>query len=183
MRQAHVGPLQTSPTHGIREPGAFVPAFPMGFAVNSDSFQHLCEVLAEIEQGNVPRGEVPAAEASFQKVSAAQIWAQAGKILASTPFVHSLRSNSFLRFIITETLAGRGAELKEYVIGIEVFGRKTDFDPRLDSIVRNNARILRSKLLEYYVKYGHQDPIVIEIPVGRYIPVFSMNRSLSFPRS
>jgi serine/threonine-protein kinase len=67
-------------------------------------------------------------------------------------------------------LAGRGQELKEYVIGLEVFDRSTAHDPRLDPIVRVEARRLRTKLRAFYESDGAHDPVLIEYPRGTYVP-------------
>lgn len=79
----------------------------------------------------------------------------------------------FLSFIVDRTLAGRSEDLKEYTIGVEVFDRSTDYDPRIDSIVRVEARRLRRKLREYYSGPGSNSPITITIPEGSYVPQFS----------
>ncbi len=94
------------------------------------------------------------------------------KILASPAFAAAPRDQSFLRFVAEETLAGHGAELKETVIASGVFGRKADFDPRLDAIVRVVANHVRKRLAQYYATDGAGDPMIIEIPKGRYEPVF-----------
>jgi serine/threonine-protein kinase len=78
----------------------------------------------------------------------------------------------FLEFTIETTLAGRGEELKEYVLGIEVFGRSEMHDPRIDPIVRVEARRLRSKLLAYYAADGADDNLIVEYPRGSYVPQF-----------
>jgi len=78
----------------------------------------------------------------------------------------------FLRFIVEETLAGRASGIKEQVLGLEVFDRGQDFNPRLDPIVRVQARNLRSRMAKYYEGPGRSDPIRIELPKGTYIPVF-----------
>jgi adenylate cyclase len=67
---------------------------------------------------------------------------------------------------------GRESELKESLIAIEVFGRKPDYDPKLDSIVRTEAGRLRARLAGYYAGEGSGDPVIIELPKGGYIPVF-----------
>lgn len=67
---------------------------------------------------------------------------------------------------------GRVSELKESLIAIEVFGRKPDYDPKLDSIVRTEAGRLRARLAGYYAGEGSGDPVIIELPKGGYIPVF-----------
>ncbi len=81
---------------------------------------------------------------------------------------------AFLRFIATEAIEGHENRLKEYVIATEVFGRGTDFDSRVDSVVRVQAGRLRTKLLEYYTSEGKDDRILINLPKGHYVPVFSM---------
>jgi serine/threonine-protein kinase len=73
---------------------------------------------------------------------------------------------------VEETLAGRASGIKEQVLGLEVFDRGQDFNPRLDPIVRVQARNLRSRLAKYYEGPGAMDPIRIELPKGTYIPVF-----------
>ena len=74
----------------------------------------------------------------------------------------------FLRFIVQETLQGRAAQLKEYLIGVEVFDRDHSYDPRTDPVVRGEARRLRTKLMEYYENEGKEDVVRIQIPKGSY---------------
>jgi adenylate cyclase len=78
----------------------------------------------------------------------------------------------FLRYVVEETLAGRGANIKEYSLGLEVFHRGESFDPRLDPIVRVQARNLRIRLARYYAGPGANHPIRIELPKRTYVPVF-----------
>jgi TolB-like protein len=101
---------------------------------------------------------------------------QLGKILASEPFARSRRIQRFLKFIVEETLAGRADGLGEYTIGVAVFDRGPDFEPGLDPIVRNDARRLRLKLLEYYrqLEPWPADQLLIDMPKGGYVPVFRM---------
>jgi Tol biopolymer transport system component len=80
----------------------------------------------------------------------------------------------FLRFLSERHLEGHDNQLKESVIAVEVFGRKTDHDPSQDSIVRTEAGRLRARLAEYYLGEGQDDGIVIELPKGGYIPVFRL---------
>jgi TolB-like protein len=80
--------------------------------------------------------------------------------------------SGFLRYVVDRALAGEGDQVKEYVVGVAVFGRTEAYDPRLDSIVRVEARRLRSKLDEYYAGDGRNDSIVIQIPRGSYTPTF-----------
>jgi adenylate cyclase len=77
-----------------------------------------------------------------------------------------------LRHLTAAALEGRGADLKEYSLGIAVFERPPSFDPRIDSVVRLEARRLRLKLAEYYQQEGAEDPVAIELPKGAYVPEF-----------
>src|SRR6185312_11792453 len=101
---------------------------------------------------------------------------QVARILSSRHFNKSKRLELFLKFIVTTTLKGETESLKEWVIGTEVYNRGTDFDPRLDPIVRTEIRRLRRKLKEYYETEGQQDPVVIEVPKGSYVVNFRDQR-------
>lgn len=79
----------------------------------------------------------------------------------------------FLRFVTERALAGRSSELKEYTIGVEVFDRAGTFDPRIDPIVRVEARRLRTKLARYYETEGRADGLTIQLPKGSYVPQFA----------
>jgi adenylate cyclase len=94
-------------------------------------------------------------------------------VLASRPFAQSLRMQRFLRFAVERELAGDRDSLKEYTVGTEVFDRPADFDPRIDSIVRVEARRLRKKLKQYYETEGKGDALRITLPDGSYVPVFA----------
>jgi adenylate cyclase len=89
-------------------------------------------------------------------------------MVACPAFSGAPRLSSLLRYIVRETLAGRGDQLKEYTLGIEALGRPSSFDPRLDSIVRVEASKLRSRLVAYYQGTGADDPVLIELPRGSY---------------
>jgi TolB-like protein len=97
---------------------------------------------------------------------------QMDRILSSAPFIQSSRMTRFLRFIVECSLDSRADALKEYLIGVEVFDRKPDYDPRVDPIVRVEARRLRSKLQAYYETRGSDDEWIIELPKGTYLPRF-----------
>jgi hypothetical protein len=97
---------------------------------------------------------------------------EVARITKSPPLVSSPSLCRFLRYIVDETLAGRASGIKEQVLGLEVFDRGPDFNPRLDPIVRVQARNLRSRMAKYYEGPGQADPIRIELPKGTYIPVF-----------
>jgi TolB-like protein len=82
------------------------------------------------------------------------------------------RMTRFLRFVVAETLEGRGDNLNELLLGMDVYDRDRKFDPRVDSIVRVDAGRLRAKLREFYASEGANSQIAIEVPKGSYKAVF-----------
>src|SRR5262249_40598958 len=102
---------------------------------------------------------------------------QLAKILASPEFVKADRLSRFLSFVVDQAQSGGGGQLKEYVIGVEAYGRSESYDPRVDAIVRVEAGRLRAKLERYYDHEGRQDPILISLPKGSYTPTI-MGREL-----
>ncbi len=92
------------------------------------------------------------------------------RILDSKTFSRSDRLRRFLRFAVEKVLEGRGSSLKETVIALEVYDRPTDYDPRIDPIVRVEARRLRSKLGRYYGYEGRGEPLRITFVKGSYAP-------------
>jgi hypothetical protein len=101
-----------------------------------------------------------------------EIRAAVEHIVASRCFRHSPQLVAFLRFVVESTLAGKAASIKSYSIGIEALGRREDFDPRIDPIVRVEAGRLRRALEGYFADEGVGRPIILEIPLGHYVPVF-----------
>ncbi len=112
--------------------------------------------------GPISEGEI-AQEAIREEVS---------RILESPIFVQSDRLGRFLRYTVETTLAGGAETLKEYLIGTEVYGRKPPYHPSVDSIVRSEARRLRTKLKEYYESVGRNDSVLIYYRPGSYVPAF-----------
>jgi predicted ATPase len=117
-----------------------------------------------------------------------------GKLAASDPSPDSIREQlarlrrsaalrnapalmRLLDYLVECTLRGEVSRLKEYTIGVEVFERGESFDPRTDTIVRVQARRLRSKLKQYYLAAGEFDPVRIDVPVGHYAAEFSSDPS------
>lgn len=95
------------------------------------------------------------------------------RITASSGFASAERLTRFLKFAVEETIEGRGANIKEYLLGLEVFDRNDSFDPRTDPVVRVEAHRLRAKLKEYYENGGREDPVAIQFPKGSYLPTFA----------
>ncbi len=106
-------------------------------------------------------------------VSPAAAEEQLARILSSPQLQNSEQLRQFLSFVVRKAIAGEPDQIKEYAIATEVFGRSRGFDPRMDTIVRVQASKLRNRLAEYYAGPGAQDPIVIELPRGSYVPRFT----------
>jgi len=118
-------------------------------------------------------GSRDAKDVSPGPIPAAEIQDQVNHILASAEFRRSTRLQRFLRLAVERSLAGEIEQMKEYIVGREVFDRGADYDPNVDSIVRVEAQRLRRKLREYYQTRGRKDPILITFPSGSYVPVFA----------
>jgi adenylate cyclase len=101
-----------------------------------------------------------------------EVLAQLERILASDDFDTSERSREFLRFVVEETLRGHEDAVNQHRIATSVFGRRDDFDPTTDPIVRMQAGRVRRALEHYYLTAGREDRLVIEIPKGGYAPRF-----------
>jgi TolB-like protein/Tfp pilus assembly protein PilF len=99
---------------------------------------------------------------------------QLDRLLASATFRQVDRLKRFLSFIVREGIAGRSDQLKEYVIGVQVFDKEASFDPRADPIVRVQARRLRARLVRYYQEEGRPDEVAIDLPKGGYAPTFRL---------
>ena len=101
------------------------------------------------------------------------IQSQLERVTSSPEFDTSQRSLDFLRFIVTKSLEGRGQEISQHSIAGSVFGRGDNFDPTVDPIVRMQAGRVRRSLEHYYLTDGINDPILIGLPKGTYVPRFA----------
>jgi serine/threonine-protein kinase len=106
-------------------------------------------------------------------VSEREVHNQLDRILQSAMFKNSERLQRFLKFAVECVLDGTADQLKESVLGREVFNRGSEFDPRTDSIVRVEAQRLRRRLQEYYETEGRDDPVAIKFQPGSYAPTFA----------
>jgi serine/threonine-protein kinase len=129
-------------------------------------------VLTATAEIPVPHREPePDSEGLVEGLSRAAVASQLDKILSSATFIRSKRLGRFLRFTVEQCLDGRQNSLKEYLVGVEVFNKMESFDPRIDSIVRVEARRLRSKLERYYQTEGKDDQVIIQFRKGSYVPL------------
>jgi hypothetical protein len=105
----------------------------------------------------------------------ADVRASLERVVASVELSKSPQLVSFLRFVVEAELNGRSRQIKAYTIATDALGRDARFDPQADPIVRVEAGRLRRALKKYYANGGQNDPIVIELPRGSYVPVFRPN--------
>lgn len=104
---------------------------------------------------------------------ASDIQSELDHILDSRWFRESAQLRLLLKHVVEETLAGRQDGLKEYSLGLGIFHRPPDYDPRNDAIVRVQASQLRKRLASYYEHEGRSSSLRIELPRGGYVPAFS----------
>jgi hypothetical protein len=103
---------------------------------------------------------------------AAAIREQLERLLAHPLFANSKRYPALLAYTVEQTLRGNASELKERSIGIEVFGRSPTYDANADPVVRITAGEVRKRLVQYYYDSAHDGELIVELPIGSYVPVF-----------
>jgi hypothetical protein len=115
----------------------------------------------------------PQATAAEDEFTPREVLAALDRLRRSQTLSGSEKLIQFLSFVVETTVNGNAAHLKETIIGVSVFGRTPDYDPKTDSVVRSQAWRLRSKLNKYYHAEGAEDSLIIDIPRGGYVPVFA----------
>jgi TolB-like protein len=104
------------------------------------------------------------------------------RMLSSRQFASAERRRKLLEYLVDEALAGRGGDLKEYKIGVDVYGRDAStYDPRVDPVIRVDIGRLRTKLAEYYAGEGRNDAVRIELPKGSYSVLFQPAPAVEIP--
>jgi hypothetical protein len=93
---------------------------------------------------------------------------QVDRILRSEVLRNAEALRRLFAYLAEKSLAGLAPRLKEYSVGVDVFGKPEDYDPQKDPSVRIQASKLRQKLEEYYLKEGQNDPVFIEFPKGHF---------------
>ncbi len=114
----------------------------------------------------------PILEASHSSQDGDRRWELVQRVAASNEFRRSGRLRDFLLYISECSLSDRLDEITQPQIGIHVFGRKAGYNYSEDNIVRSQARVLRLKLNCYFSNEGKNEPVVIQIPKGSYVPMF-----------
>src|SRR5579859_6765115 len=97
------------------------------------------------------------------------------RVLKSRHFSNSRRYPALLSYIVEKTLAGHTEELKERVLGVEVFHRRSNYDSDIDTVVRVAAGEVRRRLVQIYHESDGEHVIEISLPIGSYVPEFHRN--------
>jgi hypothetical protein len=103
------------------------------------------------------------------------------RVLSGEALAKSPQLQAMLAYVVKETLAGRGSQIKALNIAVDVFGRDESFDPATDSIVRVQAGRLRDALGRHYETTAGASDIRIELPKGTYEPVFVRSETGGVP--
>jgi hypothetical protein len=112
------------------------------------------------------------ADSTSDAPNAAEVRDAVERMAASEIFNRSPQIVAFLRFVVESVLDGTGDRIKAYTIGVEVLRRDAKFDPQIDPIVRVEGSRLRRAIERYYSGPGAEDPVVIDLPRGSYVPTF-----------
>jgi hypothetical protein len=112
-------------------------------------------------------------ESRHQALLADPRWQLVERVIASPHLSKSGRLCAFLQFVCEETLLGRGDQLNEQKIGVQVFERRVDYDSAEDNIVRSHASRLRQRLEAYFLIEGQNEPLRLTLPRGAYVPQFA----------
>jgi hypothetical protein len=150
----------------------------MGRSLRSRIQHNVSEEHTGVQAPNTPE----AFEGHSEGVDATDVWNAVERISRSRAISGCNRLVQLLDFVVASTLRGEAEHLKETTIGVYVFGRAPDYDPKVDTIVRSQAWRLRAKLRKYYASEGANDPIIVDIPIGHYIPVFHSRKEMALCR-
>jgi tetratricopeptide (TPR) repeat protein len=113
------------------------------------------------------------------EIDALSQYTELENVLASRCFRDRKALQTFLRYVVSQTLAGNAAAITQYRIAVEGLGKASDFDANHDPLIRIQAGRLRKQLEEYYATEGRFNPLRISLPVGSYQPVFSRSTPLA----
>ncbi len=147
----------------------------------SASSNNVSEELTPLQEHNLP--EALNSQILPESVGEQDIRDAVNRICHSRAMSGCNRLTQLLDFVVASTLRGEASHLKETTIGVYVFGRAPDYDPKVDTIVRSQAWRLRAKLRKYYMAEGANDPIVIDIPIGHYVPTFQLREEMEYSKT
>jgi len=101
------------------------------------------------------------------------------RVLQGQMFRRAPAMRAFLLYITEQALSGHSENLKEQAIGANVLGRKGNYDPAIDNIVRVRAHELRERLEKHFSLDGAGEPVIVTVPKGSYVPEFISRKSLN----
>jgi len=148
---------------------------PLSGEGEATSRNHASEPQLHYHVRMAPHASAPA----VSNITELEVRQQLDRILNSKTFQQVQRLKRFVSFVVIETKDGRGDQLKEFVVGVQVFDKESSFDPRNDPIVRVQARRLRTRLEAYYLEEGQNDEILIELPKGGYAATFKRRGAMT----
>jgi hypothetical protein len=99
-------------------------------------------------------------------------WALVQRVASSRQLGKASQLREILLYVGRRALLEDASSISEQEIGCKVLGRRPDFNPNEDNIVRAQVRHLRQKLDEYFSSEGAEEPLVLTIPKGSYLPHF-----------
>ena len=108
--------------------------------------------------------------------------AQIQGILESDAFRTSEVQRNLLTYLAEKSFAGTADALKEYTVGLEVFGKPASYDPRQESVVRMHSARLRQRLAEYYRTEGVDAPVIVDLPKGGFTLTFTLRQPAAVDR-
>jgi hypothetical protein len=154
--------------------GPFLPPTRLGVEVDAGSIHRAMDgIIAGLTpmERSVDHADADADQSAPGRTPGrTEVLAHLARVLESREFRAARNRARFLEYVITRALDGAEQSLKEYTIGVEVFDRGTDFDPRTDGVVRTQAGLVRKHLERYYATEGQTDLLEIVLPKGHYIP-------------
>ncbi len=107
--------------------------------------------------------------------------AQIQRIVQSKAFRTSEVHRNLLTYLGEKSLSGESDNIKEYTVGLDVFGKPDSYDPRQESTVRMHVARLRQKLADYYRTEGVDDPIFVDLPKGGFRVTFEPRAVAAVP--
>jgi hypothetical protein len=108
-------------------------------------------------------------------------WELVQRVADSDYFRKGPKLRAFLLYVCENTILGRPEDVREQLIGSKIFGRRADYDPSADNIVRVEARELRKRLEAYFASEGKDEGVILEIPKGAYVPIFRPREDTALP--
>ncbi len=119
--------------------------------------------------------------ATVDEITPEACWSLLERVAQSSSFEPAARLRELLLYIGRRCIQEGCTQLREQEIGCAVFGRRDGYDTGSDNIVRTNISHLRKRIEIYFSTEGIGEPLILEIPRGSYVPVFTLRSSFVPP--